>query len=67
MEKKSLLIIQKTVLEAVNNINSPDVSQGDKVEALLNLSLLLDERFYNRAIEILMRHQNEEIKSTLRR
>jgi hypothetical protein len=67
MEKKSLLIIQKTVLEAVNNINSPDVSQGDKVEALLNLSLLLDERFYNRAIEILMRHQNEEIRNTLRR
>ena len=67
MEKKSLLIIQKTVLEAVNNINSPDVSQCDKLKALLNLNLLLDERFYNRAIEILMRHQNEEIRNTLRR
>lgn len=56
MEDKSILIVQKAVLEA---ISKQDIDEFDKAELILNLFHFLDIDKYEVSRDILIRCQNE--------
>lgn len=57
MQKESLIKAKELIIKTLDN---SDIKNIDKVELMLNLSLLLDESEYEENIKVLQKHSRRK-------